>query len=164
MEQSDFQYKRKPAFISFLLVYLLCLGISLLLIENSPAISKEINRLIMKLGIPHSNKFQNLPYGTILSFPFLIYGIRMLLWNAMTSYEITPSQIRLLAGSLSRKERVFLISNLHEITFKQSLIEAPFRVGSLVLKKGNTTVTIKGIYDVGYVVESIRGKTDATYR
>ena len=36
--------------------------------------------------------------------------------------------------------------------------------GSPVLKKGNATVTIKGIYDVGAVAENIRGKTDATYR
>ncbi len=164
MEKSDFYYKRKPAFISFLLVYLFCFGISLLLKENSPAISREITRWVMKLDIPYLHKFQNLPYGTILSFPFLIYGIRMLLWNVMTSYEITSSQIRLLAGSLSRKERIFLVSSFHEITFKQSLIEAPFRAGSLVFKRGNAELTIKGIYDVGYVVESIRGKVDASYR
>jgi len=164
VEKSDFNYKRKPAFISFLLVYLFCFGISLLLIENSPAISREIARQVMKLNIPHANQFQNLPYGTIFSLPFLIYGIRTLLWNMMTSYEITSSQIRLLAGSLSRKERIFLISNIHEITFKQSLIEAPFRTGSLVLRRGNAELTIKGIYDIGYVVESIRGTADASYR
>ncbi len=163
MERSDFQYKRKPAFISFLFVYLFCFGVSLLLIRNSPAISREITRQVMKLNIPHSNQFQNLPYGTIFSLPFLIYGIRTLLWNIMTSYEITSTQIRLLAGSLSRKERIFLISNIHEITFKQSLIEAPFHAGSLVLKRGNAELTIKGIYDIGYVVESIRGKADSSY-
>lgn len=164
MEKSDFFYKRKPAFISFLIVYVCCFGISLLLKENSPAISRVISRWVMKSDIPYLHQIQNLPYGTILSFPFLIYGIRMLLWNVMTSYEITSSQIRLLAGSLSRKERIFLISSFNEVTFKQTLIEAPFRVGSLVLKKGDAELTVKGIHDIGFVVESIRGKVNTLYR
>ena len=158
MEKSDFRYSRKPAFISFLIIYLCCFGISLLLIENSTEISREIARQVMKLGILHSDRLQKLPYGIILSVPFLIYGIRVLLWNVMSSYEITSSEIRLFAGSLSRNEQIFPISDLHDITFKQSLIEAPFGIGSLVLQRGNAKLTIKGIYDVRYVVDSIRGK------
>jgi uncharacterized membrane protein YdbT with pleckstrin-like domain len=164
MEKSDFYYKRKQAFISFLSVYLLCIAISFLLIENSPAISREVIKRIMKLGILHSNTFQNLPYGIISSLPFVIYGIRTLLWNMMTSYEITSSEIRLLAGSLTRKERYVLISNFYEISFKQSLIEAPFRVGTLILKKEGAELVIKGVYDVKYVVESLRGKMGTSYR
>ena len=164
MEESDFHYSRKPAFISFLVVYLFCFGISLLLIRNSPEISKEIARQVVKLGIFHSNKLQNLPYGIIFSLPFLIYGIRSLLWNVMTSYDITSSQIRVLAGSLSRNEHFYLISNLHDITFKQSLIEAPFGIGALILQKGSAKLTIKGIYNVRYVVDSIRAKAVTAYR
>ena len=118
----------------------------------------------MQLGIPLLKKFLNLPYGTIASLPFLIYGVRRLLWNVMTRYEITSSQIRLLAGSLNRREQIFHISNLHEITFKQSLIEAPFGIGSLVLKSVNAELIIKGIYNVRYVAESIRGTLDGSYR
>jgi hypothetical protein len=164
VEKSDYLYNRKPAFISFLLVYLFCFGIGFALINNSPAISKQIAGELMQLGIPHFKKFQNLPYGTIASFPFLIYGVRRLLWNVMTSYKITSSQISLLAGSLNRREQIFHISNLHEITFKQSLIEAPFGIGSLVLKSGNAELIIKGIYNVKYVAESIRGTLDGPYR
>jgi uncharacterized membrane protein YdbT with pleckstrin-like domain len=158
VEKSDFRYYRKPAFISFFLFYLFCFGISFSLIRNSPAISKHIAGELMQLGLPHSKKFMNLPYGTIVSFPFLFYGVRRLLWNVMTRYEISSSQIRLLAGSLNRKEQIVHISNLREITFKQSLIEAPFGIGSLVLQSGNAGLIIKGIYNVRYVAENLRGK------
>ncbi len=161
MEKSDFRYSRKPAFISFLLIYLCCFGISFLLIKNSPVISKYIAGELMQFGIPHAKKFLTLPYGTIVSFPFLIYGVSRLLWNVMTSYEITSSQIRLLEGSLNRKEVIFRISNLHEITFKQSLIEAPFGIGSLILKRGNAELIIRGIYNVRFVTEAIRGMSPA---
>lgn len=164
MEKAEDLYNRKPAFISFLLVYLFCFGIAFFLIKNSPAISKQIAGELMQLGIPHFKKFQDLPYGTIASFPFLIYGVYRLLWNVMTSYIITSSQITLLAGSLNRREQIFHISNLHEITFRQSLLETPFGIGSLVLKKGNAELIIKGIYNVKYVAESIRGKLGGTYR
>ncbi len=164
METSAFYYKRKPAFISFLLVYIASFGVSFLLIDHTQAISREVTGYMAKLPIPHPNILLKLPYGTIFSFPFLIYGIRTLLWNMMTSYEITPSEIHLLAGSLTRKERYFLISNFYEISFKQSLIEAPFRAGTLILRKDGAEVIIKGVYDVRCVAESLRGKTDKSYR
>lgn len=164
MEQSDFYYKRKPAFISFLLVYIFCFGISFLLIKHSSLISKEIAGYIMKLGIFRTSTFQNLPFGIIISLPFVVYGVHTLLWNLMTCYEITSSEVRLLAGSLTRKEHYFLISNVYQISFKQSLIEAPFRAGTLVLKKDGAELAIKGVYDVKHVVESLRGKVSAPYR
>ena len=164
MEQADFYYKRKPAFISFLLVYIFCLVISFLLIKHSSLISKETVGYIMKLGIFHASTFQNLPFGIIFSLPFVVYGVHTLLWNLMTCYEITSSEVRLLAGSLTRKEHYFLISNFYQISFSQSLIEAPFRAGTLVLKKDGAELAIKGIYDIKYVVESLRGKANAPYR
>lgn len=166
MENSDFYYKRKPAFISFLLIYFFCFGISFWLIDSSPAISKEISRqFIAKLGIPRSNPLWDLPYGIIFSLPLLIYGIRTLLWNLMSSYELNSSEIRLLIGHLIRNERFFLISSFNEISFKQNLIEAPFHVGSLVLKaKGRSQLIIKGVYNVRYVVECLRKKVDTSYR
>lgn len=164
MEKTGFYYKRKPAFISFLLVYISCFSISFLLIDHTQAIHREVAGYIMKLPIPYPNLLLKLPYGIIFSLPFLIYGIHTLLWNMMTSYEITPSEIRLLAGSLTRKERYFLISNFYEMSFKQSLIEAPFRVGTLILIKNGAQLAIKGVYDVKYVAESLRGKTGTSYR
>lgn len=83
----------------------------------------------------------------------------------MSSYELNSSEIRLLIGHLIRNERFFLISSFNEISFKQNLIEAPFHVGSLVLKaKGRSQLIIKGVYNVRYVVECLRKKVDTSYR
>ncbi len=165
MGKSDFNYKHKPAFISFLLTYLLCFGISFLLIYNSLLISKEIiSQIIAKLGIPRSNHFWNLPYGIIFSFPFLIYGIRKLLWNIMSIYEISSSEFRLLIGSISRKEHFFLASDFDTISLKQNLIETPFGVGSLILdSKERGRLIIRGVYNVRSVIEVIRHNLRISY-
>lgn len=166
MEKPDFNYKRKPAFISFLLVYLFCFGISFLLIDNSPAISKVISgQIIVRFNIPLPDFLWNLPYGIILSLPFLIYGIRKVLWNLMSIYEFNSSEIRLLTGSLSRKEHFFHISDFFEVSFKQNLIETPFGVGCLILTsmKGGRRLIIKGVYNVKSVVEVLRSGLGASY-
>jgi hypothetical protein len=166
MEKPDFNYKRKPAFISFLLVYLFCFGISFLLIKNSPAISKVISgQIIVRFNIPLPDFLWNLPYGIILSLPFLIYGIRKVLWNLMSIYEFNSSEIRLLTGSLSRKEHFFHISDFFEVSFKQNLIETPFGVGCLILTsmKGGRRLIIKGVYNVKSVVEVLRSGLGASY-
>jgi hypothetical protein len=164
VEKSTFYYKRKPAFISFLLVYFFCVVISFLLIEYSPLISKEVTRQITKIDILRSGIIQTLPFVIIFSLPFIIYGIRTLLWNIMTIYEIDLSEIRLLSGSLSRKEHLYLIPSYNEISYKQNIIEAPFRVGSLIFYKGRAPLVIKGIHDVKFVVECLREKINTPYR
>lgn len=168
MEDSDFSYKRKPAVISFLLVYLLCFGVSYLLIKNSPAVSGGIVRLLFKLPVLrpylHEYNLRNLPYGIIVAFPFVVYGTGKLLWNMMTTYEITSSHIRLLAGSLSRKEHIFPLSGTSEITFTQTLLEAPFGIGSLIFYRAGEKMEIKGVYGVKRVVDTIREKTNKPYR
>ena len=160
MEHSDFYYRRKPAFISFLLVYLLCFGVSFLLIKHSAELSREIVRLIVKVRIlrPYLHTFDiyRLPYGIIIAFPLLVYGSGKLLWNLMTTYEITSSRIRLLAGTLSRKEQIFPFSGIHEFSFTQTLPEVPFGIGSLLLDRGGQKVEIKGVYGVKRVVDTIR--------
>ena len=166
MEKPEFNYKRKPAFISFLLVYLFCFGISFLLIDNSHAISKEITgQIVARFEVPASNLLWKLPYGIIISVPFLIYGIHKLLWNIMSLYEINSSEIRLLTGSLSRKEHFYVVSEFFELSFKQNLIEAPFRVGTLILTSMKTgkRLIIKGVYNVKYVVEVLRSGLGASY-
>jgi uncharacterized membrane protein YdbT with pleckstrin-like domain len=169
MEQhADFFYRRKPAFISFLLVYLLCFGLSYLLIKHSAEVSVQIVRLILKVRIMrpylHSYDIYRLPYGIIIAFPLLVYGAGKLLWNVMTTYEITSSHIRLLAGTLSRKEQIFPLSGIHEISFTQTLPEVPFGIGSLVLLRGGEKVEIKGVYGIKRIVDTIREKTKTPYR
>jgi hypothetical protein len=158
MEKSGFYYKRKPAIISFLLIYIICFGISYWLINNSPAISKEINRyVITRLPIPHSNLLSNLPYGKIFSLFFLLYGIRTLIWNLMSSYEISSSEIRMLTGHLSRQELLFPLLDFYEVSFKQNLIETPFRVGTLMLnRRRGGQLIVKGVYNIRSVAESLR--------
>ncbi len=159
MGKPEFNYRRKPAFISFLLVYLFCFGVAYLLMDNSPLISKEINRLIIaKLDMPYSNTLLNLPYGILFSIPFLIYGIYKILWNIMSSYEINSSEIRMITGSLTRKERFYPIMEFYEISFRQNLVEIPFSVGSLILKRirGRNDLIIKGVYNARNVAEVLR--------
>jgi len=110
----------------------------------------------MLLNIPRINFLHNLPYEKILSVPFLIYGIRVLLWNIMSYYEIDSTRIRLLTGHLIRKEKFILVSDIHEVSFKQNMIEAPFRVGSLLLKTRMGEFDIRGVYHIKQVVENLR--------
>ncbi len=159
MGKPEFNYRRKPAFISFLLVYLSCFGIAYLLLDNSPLISKEINRLIIaKLHMSYSSTLLNLPYGILFSIPFLIYGIYKILWNIMSSYEINSSEIRMITGSLTRNERFYPIMEFYEISFRQNLIEIPFSVGSLILRRirGGNDLIIKGVYSARNVAEVLR--------
>lgn len=159
VEETDFYYKHKPSFVSFLFVYLLCSGVSLWLISNSPMVSKKIVDLIKLLNIPHLNFLYTLPFGKLLSVPFVIYGVRVLMWNLMSYYEIDLTRIRLIAGHLIRKEQFILVSDIHEISFRQNLIEAPFHIGSLLLKTRNGEFVIRGIYNVKQVVETLRKKS-----
>jgi hypothetical protein len=158
MEKSGFYYKHKPAIISFLLIYIICFGISYWLINNSPAIAKEINRyVITRLPIPHSNLLLNLPYGKIFSLFFLFYGIRTLLWNLMSSYEISSSEIKMLTGHVNRQEQLFPLLDFYEVSFKQNLIETPFRVGTLILnRRRGGQLIIKGVYNIRTLAESLR--------
>jgi hypothetical protein len=166
MENTEFQYRRKPAFISFLPVYVLCFGIAYFLIKHSPSISGEVNRLLFsgpKMPVPDSLK--NLPYGIIFSIPLLVYGIRKVLWNLMSLYEFSSSEIHLLTGSLTRKERFFTVPDFVQISFRQNLFEAIFGVGSLVLTRIKTgkRLTIKGVYRVKTVVDALRSGLGASY-
>lgn len=165
MEKPDFNYRRKPAFISFLLVYFFCFAIAYLLIDNSSAISKEITALVnARLDMQRFNLLINLPYGIIFSLPFLIYGIRKLLWNLMSVYEINSSEIRLLTGSLIRTEQFFHISDFYGISFKQNLIETPLGIGCLILDlRHKSRLIIRGVYNVKYVAEVLRSGIGVSY-
>jgi len=159
MEKPPFNYRRKPSFISFLPVYLVCFGISYLLIDNSTLISKEItSRIITGPGILNSVPVRNLPYGIIFSVPFIIYGIYRLLWNIMSRYEFSSTDIRLLTGSLSRKESFSPVTDFYEVSFRQNLIETPFGIGCLILAplKGGRRLIIRGVYKVKTVVDALR--------
>jgi hypothetical protein len=166
MEETAFHYRKKPAFISFLLLYILCFGISYLLIDNSSIISEGIKRQIMRLfTIQLPAYLRNIPYGVILSVPFLIGGVRKLLWNVMSSYELSATEIRLITGSLSRKERFFPVTDFFQISFRQNVIEAPFGAGSLILTslKTGKRLTIQGVYRVKHVAEALRSGLGVSY-
>ncbi|GBE04541.1 MAG TPA: hypothetical protein ENG95_04770 [Nitrospirae bacterium] len=159
MEQPEFIYKRKPAFISFLLVYLFCFGISYLLIHGSRVVSGVVTEQVLeRLAIERSHQLRDLPYGIILSVPFIFYGIRRLLWNIMSSYEINSTEIRLLTGSLIRKERFFEISGFYGISFRQNLLETPFGIGCIILapRAKGRKLFIRGVFEVRSVVEALR--------
>ncbi len=159
MEQPDFTYKRKPAFISFLLVYLFCFGIAYLLIKESSYISGKIaGKLLSRLNIPRSNIVWNIPYGIVISVPFILIGIQKFLWNIMSSYEMTSTELRLITGSLSRRTRFFDLSDFYDISFKQNLLETPFSIGCIILKSRhkNRLLIIKGVFNVKAVVKELR--------
>jgi len=158
MERADFYYKHKPAIISFLLSYIICFGVSYWLISNSSEISGAMNRYVIRhIPIPYSNHLSNLPYGKIFSLFFLFYGVRTLLWNLMSSYEINSIEIRMLTGHLSRREQSFPLSDFYEISFKQSMIETPFRIGSLILnRRRGGQLIVEGVYNIKSVAETLR--------
>ncbi|UCF87406.1 MAG: PH domain-containing protein [Nitrospiraceae bacterium] len=159
MEETAFHYRKKPAFISFLLLYILCFGISYFLIDNSSIISEEIKRQVMRLFNTQLPAYlRNIPYGVIISVPFLIWGVRKLLWNVMSSYELTETEIRLITGSLSRKEQFYPVTDFFQISFRQNLIEAPFGAGTLILTRLKTgkRLAIRGVYRVKHVAEVLR--------
>jgi uncharacterized membrane protein YdbT with pleckstrin-like domain len=158
LEKADFYYKQKPSPISFFFTYAICFGSSYLLIQHSSFVSKTMLDLFALLHIPRINLLHELPYGKILSIPFFIYGVWVLLWNIMSYYEIDTTRIRLLTGHLTRREQFILVSDIHEISFKQSLIEAPFRIGSLLLKTRTGEFNIRGVYHIKQVVEDLRRK------
>ena len=118
----------------------------------------KITDLVILLRIPQSKVLHNLPYGIILSVPFIACGIMTLIWNVMGHYEIDATRIRLLTGYLSRKEQFVPLSDIYEISFKQNLLEAPFRIGTLMLKTRNGSLDIRGVYRVRQVVEDLRKK------
>ncbi len=111
-----------------------------------------------RVNMPDLNFIMELPYGFIFAVPFLASGIFRVLWNVMSLYEFNSSEIRLLTGSFIRKERFFVISDFFEISFRQNLLETPFRTGSLSLisMKSGKRLIIKGVYDIRSVVESLR--------
>jgi hypothetical protein len=158
MKGSELSYRRKPAFISFLITYLFCFGIAFLLIAFSSTTSREFVRLIIpRLELSPSNLLWKLPYGIVFSLPFLIYGLRTLLWNLMSSYEINSSRVSLLTGSLVRRERFFSISDFCDVSFKQNLVEAPLAIGKVTLTaKDGGKLLIRGVHDVKSVVEALR--------
>jgi hypothetical protein len=164
MKGSEFSYIRKPAFMSFLTTYLFCFGIAFLLIAFSPTISRQFVRLIgAELSLPASNPLGELPYGIIFSFPFLIYGLRTLLWNLMSSYEINSSRISLLTGSLVRKERFFSVSDFCDVSFWQNLFEAPLSIGKVTLaKRDGDRLLIRGVHNIKSVVEALRISIDSS--
>lgn len=157
-EKPGLSYNRRPAFLSFLPKYLLCFGIALLLIIFSSEISREISRLIISLlDLEPSNLLRKIPYGIVFSFPFLICGIRAILSNLMSRNEIVSSEIHLLAGSLTRKEHFFVISDFCDISFKQNLLEAPLGIGEVILTGENGgDLVIKGVHNVKSIVEGLR--------
>lgn len=158
MEKRTFTYKHKPAFISFILIYILCFVLAYWMIDNSHFLSEKFGKLVLvQLGISRSNLLWKVPYGIVFSLPLLFFGLRTLLWNLMSFYEFTSSDIRLLTGTLSRKERFYSMADFYEISFKQNVLETPFRIGSLILTPHvGKPLFVRGVYNVKSVVESLR--------
>lgn len=150
MVENDYSYRRKPAFASFLPLYGFCFGLAFLLVLYSPIISMVfIKHVLAFWKLDPSHWLHKVPYGIVLSLPFIVFSAHKILWNLMSIYEIDRQGIRLLTGSLIRKERFFPSSDLHEISFNQNVIEAPFGIGMLIIKgNGGINLSLKGVYDV----------------
>jgi membrane protein YdbS with pleckstrin-like domain len=158
MEKTDFNSSQKPAFISFLLRFILCLGIGFLLIGYSPVVSPTIaHQLRTYLPVEGLDSLVAFPFGIALSLPFLLYALHSILWNLMSRYEINPSGIRLLRGTLVRKERFFPISDFCKVSFKQNLLEAPLGNGQMILTRDSgSRLVIKGVRNAESVAEALR--------
>jgi hypothetical protein len=158
----DSVHKQMPAFISFLPVYVFCIGSTYCLLRFSSFIDNFIFQNLARAGISQLTALQRIPFSAILSLPFALYAARTLLWNLMSRYEIGISGVRLLTGSLTRKEIFYPASILkfEEISFEQNLLEAPFDIGTLVLKpeKGGNNIFVKGVTKIKLVVKALRSE------
>lgn len=152
--------RRKPALISFLTTYFFLFFVSFLLVYYSPHLSDLINYQIFYLSrIPPTHFLLKLPYGAILAVPFFLFGMHTILRNLIGSYEIGRDGIHLLKGGLVRKEYHLALQSIDDLSFKQNLIEVPFRAGTLILKSDlGSELRVKGIHDVASVVDLIRSK------
>jgi hypothetical protein len=81
----------------------------------------------------------------------------------MSSYEINPSRISLLTGSLVRKECFFSVSDFCDVSFKQNLFEAPLGIGKVTLTgRDGGRVLIRGVHNIKSVVEALRASIDSS--
>ena len=156
----SFSDRHKLAPISFLSAYLFFFAVSFLLVYYSPLLSDLINsQILYLLRIAPAHFLLKLPYGVILAIPFFLIGILAILRNVMSSYEVGTDGIRLLEGTFVRKEYQLAFQDFDDISFRQNLIEAPFRAGTLILKSGRgSELRVKGIHHVESVVDLIRRK------
>ena len=159
-ESTKFSDRHKLSPISFLSVYLFFFVVAFLLVYYSPLVSGFINSQILHLlRIPPAHFLMKLPYGVILSIPFFLIGILAILRNVMSSYEISPDGIRLLEGTFVRKEYQWAFQDFDDISFRQNVIEAPFRAGTLIFKSGRGgELRMKGVHNVEGLVDLIRRK------
>jgi hypothetical protein len=160
LTKPDLSYRRKPAFVTFLPDYFFWFLVSFLLVHFSPPLSRLINDQIFSLlkTTPHRILLQ-IGYGMVLAVPFVLFGIRKLMWNAMSRYEVDTDGVRVLTGTLARKEYYLSLQQFDDVSFKQNIIEVPFKVGTLILKSGAWgEVGLRGIHDVKNLVDLIRLK------
>jgi len=95
----------------------------------------------------------------MLSIPFVLFGLRKALWNVMTYYEIDADGVHLFTGILTRKDFHLTFHEFDDVSFNQSLLEAPFKVGTLVLKSRKLgECGVRGVHDVKNLVDQIRLK------
>lgn len=162
MAENEFSYRRKPALASFLPIYIFYFGLAFILIFYSPIVSIIFIKYVLVFWkLDPSHWLHKIPYGIILSSPFIVLGARQVLWNLMSCYEIDRQGIRLLTGSLTRKEHFFPSLDLNEISFNQNVFEAPFGIGMLIIKgNGGVNLTLKGVYRVKNAAEFLRRLTE----
>ena len=157
----DLFYRRKPAFVSFLPAYVLCFLVSFLFVYFSADLSRLIiDRVLSLIKAASPPRFLlTMNYGLVLAVPFFLFLTRKALWNIMSCYELDTEGVHLLTGTLTRKEYHLAFSEFEDISFKQNIMEAPFKVGTLILKSGRWgELGLKGIYNVKDLVDLMRAK------
>jgi len=156
----DLLYRRKPAFVSFLPKYFFYFLATYLLVHFSPHLTLWINgSLFSLLKVATPRILLEVNYGMVLAAPFALLGIRKLLWNTMSRYEVDREGVLVLSGTLARKEYRLPLREFDDIYFRQSLMEVPFRAGTLILKSARRgEFGLRGIHNVRKLVELIRSR------
>jgi len=160
MTKPALSYRRKPAFVSFLPDYFFFFLVTFLLVHFSPNLSRWINGPIFSfLSTAPPRILLEMNYGMVLAAPFALLGIRKVLWNAMSLYDVDTDEVHVLTGTLARKEYRLSLKEFDEVSFRQNLMEVPFKVGTLILKSGRRgEYGLRGIHNVRNLVDLMRLK------
>lgn len=153
----EFLYCRRPALISLTPALALCAVAALLLYSNDPLITDAVkNKVLAPTSMPTDNVTWRLPYGPLLALPVFAYFLNLTLWGLLSYYEITPHNIRLVSGSVVRRESYYSLDEFDDVGFSQSIVEVPFGIGQLVLHSSHRQLKLQGIHNVKSVVDTLR--------
>lgn len=154
-------YKRRPALVSFALRLLICLVLAFFLVLYSPEISHEVfSQIAGYVRLPEY--ITNLQIGVVLAFPLILYMLHQALWVLMSQYKIDNDEIRLILGSVKRVVNFHRLASVREVNYRQSIIETPFGIGTLIIQfRNGQWLEIRGVHDIEENAEHLRSVAKA---